>query len=62
MPEFWRQGWGRQRFCNLGNAFYSQTQSDKAIEFFTKHLDISRELGDRAEEGRAVSNLGRAFS
>ena len=32
-------------------------QLDKATEYHTKHLNISLELGDRAEEGRALSNL-----
>ena len=34
---------------------------DKAIEFFTKSLNISCELEDRAGEGRALGNLGNAF-
>ena len=33
---------------NLGAAFNGLGQLDKAIEFYTKHLNISRELGNRA--------------
>ena len=31
------------------------------VELHTKHLTISRGLGDRAEEGTALGNLGVAF-
>ena len=31
------------------------------MEFHTKHLNISHELGDRAGEGTAYGNLGAAF-
>ena len=36
-------------------------QYSKAIEFQTKYLNISRELGDRAAESRAYGNVGRSF-
>ena len=46
---------------NLGAAFYSLDQHNKAIEFCTKSLNISRELWNRAGEGSALGNLGNAF-
>ena len=36
--------------------------NNKAIEFYTKHLNISRELGNRTAEGNAYCGLGNAFS
>jgi len=44
-------------YGNLGNAFAGLGQYSKAVEFSTKALNISRELGDRAWEGRANRNL-----
>ena len=48
-------------YGNLGNAYGSLGQYDKAIEFLTKYLSICRELGDRAGEGGALGNLGAVF-
>ena len=48
-------------YCGLANAFHRLGQYDKAIEFLTKQLNISLELGDRAGEARAYCNLGNAF-
>merc|ERR1740133_406848 len=48
-------------YGNLGNAFHGLGQYSKAVEFHTKHLNISRELGDRDGEGVAYGNLGNAF-
>ena len=47
---------------SLGTAFHSLGQLDKTIEFQTKFLSISRELGDRAGESTALCNLGGAFN
>ena len=44
-------------YCNLGNAYESLHQYDKAVEFHTKDLNISRELGDRAGEEHAKRNI-----
>ena len=46
----------------MGCALNSLGQFDKAIEFHTKDLNISRELGNRAREGTALGNLGAEFS
>ena len=46
----------------MGTAFGSLGHYDKVIEFHTKHLNISRELGDRVGEGTALGNLGTVFS
>ena len=40
--------------------FGSLGQYDKAIEFHTEQLNISRELGGRAGEERAKTNLASA--
>ena len=42
---------------NVGVAFENLKQYDKAIEFHTKDLNISFDLGDRDGEERAKSNL-----
>ena len=42
---------------NLGAAFGNLGQYDKAIEFLTKELNISRELGDRTGVELAKNNL-----
>ncbi|CAH3189967.1 unnamed protein product [Porites evermanni] len=43
---------------DLGNIYHSFGELQKAIEYHERSLKISKELGDRAEEGRAYSNLG----
>ena len=54
---------GEGRALNkLGNAFMSLGQQHKAIEYHTKHLNISREFGIRPGEGCALSNMGSAFN
>jgi tetratricopeptide (TPR) repeat protein len=48
-------------YGNLGNAYQSQGDYAKAIEYHTQHLSIAKEVGDRAGEGRAYGNLGNAY-
>ena len=48
-------------YSNLGNAYYSLGDFKKAIEYHERNLKISREVGDRAGEGRAYCNLGNAY-
>ncbi|XP_073229373.1 uncharacterized protein [Porites lutea] len=45
----------------LGIAYYSLGDFRKAIEYHERHLKISKEVGDRAGEGRAYGNLGIAY-
>jgi len=47
---------------NLGSAWYSLGQMDKAIEYYQLALTISRETGDRRGEGSILGNLGNAYS
>jgi CHAT domain-containing protein len=42
----------------LGNAYYSLGEYQKAIDFHQQWLAIAREIGDRAGEGLALSNIG----
>jgi tetratricopeptide (TPR) repeat protein len=37
-------------------------EANRAIEFYKKALAIAREIGDRTEEGRILSNLGAVYS
>ena len=46
----------------LGIAYYSLGDFRKAIEYHKRHLKISKEVGDRAGEGRAYGNLGNAYN
>ena len=48
-------------YGNLGNAYQSLCEYQKAIEYHEKHLKIAIEIGDRAGEGRAYGNLGNAY-
>ena len=45
----------------LGIAYYSLGDFRKAIEYHERHLKISKEVGDRAGEGKAYGNLGNAY-
>jgi hypothetical protein len=40
-------------YGNLGNAYRSQGDFSKAIEYHTQHLVIAKEVGDRAGDGAA---------
>ena len=55
-----RAGEGRA-YCNLGCAYKSLGQFERAVEFHSKHLAIALEVGNRAGEGAAYGNLGNAY-
>ncbi|MCB8991767.1 MAG: serine/threonine protein kinase [Ardenticatenaceae bacterium] len=42
---------------NLGRAYRALGYTDRAIEFHGEHLAIAREIGDRAQEGRALGRF-----
>jgi len=46
---------------NLGLAYYSLGQMDKAIEYHEQALTIVKEIGDRRAEGNQTGNLGLAY-
>ena len=48
----------RRAYGNLGNAYQSLGDYQKAIEYYKKHLKIAVEISDRAGEGKAPGNLG----
>ena len=48
-------------YGNLGNAYRSQGDFRKAVEYLEKHLKIAIEVGDRVGEGEAIGNLGSAY-
>ncbi|XP_067046336.1 tetratricopeptide repeat protein 28-like [Acropora muricata] len=50
-----------QAYGNLGIAYQSLGDYQKAIEYQEKRLKISKEIGDRAGEGRAHVFLGIAY-
>jgi len=56
----WVEGEGNA-LGNLGNAYAALGEARKAIEFYEKHMDIAREIGDRRGEGAALGNLGVAL-
>ena len=47
-------------YANLGIAYRSLGDFQKAMEYHEKHLKIAKEIGDCAGEGRAYGNLGNA--
>ena len=49
-------------YCNLGNAYHSRGDFQKAIECHEQNLKISKKAGDRAGEGIAYGNLGNKTS
>jgi tetratricopeptide (TPR) repeat protein len=53
----WEGAW----LGNLGNAYASLGQYDRAIEHYQQALAISREIGDRRGEGQDLGNLGNAY-
>ncbi|OCQ95114.1 hypothetical protein BCR12_06885 [Limnothrix sp. P13C2] len=46
---------------NLGNAYYSLGQFQRAIDFHEQHRAIAREIGDRKGEANALGNLGNDY-
>ncbi|XP_073229595.1 uncharacterized protein [Porites lutea] len=48
-------------YCNLGIALRKLGDFQKTIEYHERHLKISKEVGDRAGEGKAYGNLGNAY-
>jgi tetratricopeptide (TPR) repeat protein len=46
---------------NLGNAYYSLGQYQRAIDFYQQSLEIQREIGDRQREATSLNNLGNAY-
>ena len=48
-------------YCNLGNAYYSLGDFQRAIEYHEKDLSIAKDVGDRAGEGSAYYNLGMSY-
>ena len=48
--------------CNfLGIAHYNQGQFKTAIDYHQRHLEIAKEVGDKAGEGKSYANLGCAY-
>jgi tetratricopeptide (TPR) repeat protein len=47
---------------NLGTAYYSLGQVERAIEDHEAGLAIAQEIGDRLSEGIRLGNLGLAYS
>ena len=61
MPRRWATGRGRAwRTGTLGNAHQSLGDFSEAIKYHTQCLEIAKEVGDRAGEGKAYGNLGIA--
>ncbi|KPQ32735.1 MAG: hypothetical protein HLUCCO16_19630 [Phormidium sp. OSCR] len=46
----------------MGNVYNSLGQYERAIDFYEQSLAITREIGDRAGEGNALSNLGNVYN
>ena len=48
-------------YCNLGNAYHSIGDLQRAIEYHEKDLSIAKYVGNRARERDACCNLGNAY-
>ena len=48
-------------YTNLGLAYYSLCDYQKAIEFHQQSLSIAKEIGDKGPEGNVYTNLGLAY-
>ena len=48
-------------YGNLGIAYESLGDYQKAIEYHEKRLKVAKEIGDRAGEGAGYGNLGNAY-
>ena len=48
-------------YRNLGGAYQSLADYQKAIKYHEKRLKIAKEIGDRAGKGEAYGNLGIAY-
>uniref|UniRef100_UPI0030DD5603 CHAT domain-containing protein n=1 Tax=Calothrix sp. 336/3 TaxID=1337936 RepID=UPI0030DD5603 len=46
---------------NLGSAYHSLGDYQKAIEFHQQRLAIAQQIGDKAGVGKALGNLGNAY-
>jgi tetratricopeptide (TPR) repeat protein len=46
---------------NLGNAYYSLGQFERALGYYEQALSVDRETGDRRGEGVRLGNLGNAY-
>jgi tetratricopeptide (TPR) repeat protein len=47
---------------NLGNAYFSLGEAQRAIEYYERALTIGREIGDRRGEGKGLGALGTAYA
>jgi len=50
-----------QGYLTLGTAFSNNGETDRAIELFSKYLDLTRKLGDKELIGQACSHLGNEY-
>ena len=57
-----KEGRAGRAYRNLGWAYYSLGQFNRAAEFHSKHLAIALEVGDRAGEGTVYGNLGDSYN
>ena len=58
----WETGQEKEeRTVILATPIRSLGDFQKAIEYHERHLKISKEVGDRAGEGKAYCNLGNAY-
>ena len=48
-------------YANLGNAYFSLGDFEKAIQYHELGLKIAKEVGDRAGEEKSYANLGNAY-
>ena len=47
--------------CEILIGYFRIICASKAISYHERHLQIAKEVGDKAGEGRAYGNLGNAY-
>ncbi len=57
-----RENWNyRAALMSLGNAYDALGEYQRAIDFHQQSLEISRNIGDRNDDGNSLGNLGNAY-
>jgi tetratricopeptide (TPR) repeat protein len=47
---------------NIGNAYYSLGEIERAISFYEQDLEMARIIGDQRGEGNSLGNMGLAYA
>ena len=54
-------GQEKEVYGNLGKDYHTLGDYQQAVEYHKRALNIAKEVGDKAREGRAYGNLGKDY-